>query len=148
MKLNLRYINCFWLLVPLLIWNIILSPKITNEKIISDANSPQWLLILENVSRIAVFIFPLFIPLQLEDRMSKAGLVIYIIGSLIYFSSWLPLIFTPHSGWSTSTAGLLAPRLTPLIPFLGIAIIGNLWSFAGLSLLFIFLHTWHGIQNL
>jgi hypothetical protein len=148
MKLELRWLNCLWLMIPLLAWNIVLGPKITDERILSDAFSPQWLLILENVTRVVVFILPLLIPLQLEDRMTKMGLVVYLAGSLIYLASWLPLLLAPGSDWSMSPAGALAPRLTPLIPFLGIALIGRSWPYAWLSLVFISLHTWHGVQNL
>ena len=83
MKLKPRLLNCLWLLTPLLAWNIFLGPILTIEAIISDAHSPQWLLVLENITRLAVFILPLFIPLQLTDRRSKAGLLIYIVGTLI-----------------------------------------------------------------
>ena len=48
----------------------------------------------------------------------------YILGTLVYFASWLPLFMAPASAWSTSPAGLMAPRLTPFLSFLGIAIIG------------------------
>ena len=44
--------------------------------------------------------------------------------------------------------GISTPRLTPLLPFLGIALIGHSAPYAVLSALFIILHTWHGIQNL
>ncbi|MBN2502089.1 MAG: hypothetical protein JXB38_15000 [Anaerolineales bacterium] len=148
MKLPIRLLNSLWLMLPLLAWNIVLGPRITNEKVLSDAFSPQWLLILENVTRLAVFCLPLFIPLQLESRGSKLGLAVFIIGTLIYFTSWLPLLLAPESAWSNSAAGLLAPRLTPLLPFLGIALIGSSWPYAALSTAFIFLHTLHGVQNL
>jgi len=148
MKLEFRFPNCFWLLTPLLIWNILLSSKITLDAVISDAHSPGWLLIPENIIRTAVFILSLFISLQVVDRVSKTGFFVYLTGILVYFASWLPLILAPQAGWSTSSAGLLAPRLTPLIPFMGITLIGNSWFYAGLSSIFLFLHTWHGIQNL
>jgi len=148
MRFELRLLNCFWLLLPLLLWNFLLGPKITIDKILSDTHSPQWLLALENITRLVVFILPLLIPLVLNDRLSKIGLALYIAGTLIYFVSWLPLLLSPHSSWSTSAAGLLAPRLTPLLPFLGIAMIGHNWIYGIISILFIFLHTWHGIYNL
>lgn len=148
MKLQLRWRNALWLILPLLLWNIVLGPRITSQQILSDANSPQWLLIAENITRIAIFMLPLFIPLKLDSKRSKLGLGIFILGTLTYFSSWLPLLIAPQSAWSVSPAGLLAPRLTPLIPFIGIAIIGSSWTYGGISLIFILLHTWHGIYNL
>jgi len=52
------------------------------------------------------------------------------------------------AAWSNSPFGLLAPRLTPFLPFLGIAVIGHSWPYGLVSVVFIFLHTWHGIKNL
>ncbi len=145
---KLTWLNCFWLILPLLAWNLVYGPKLTDPRITSDANSPVWLLIAENITRIGVFILPLLIPLQLREPLSKAGLVTYIVGTLIYFTSWLPLLFAPGSAWSNSVPGLLAPRLTPFLCFLGIALIGGSWPYGVLAAVFIILHTWHGIQNL
>lgn len=148
MNIKLAWLNCFLLILPLLAWNIFLGPKITDQRITSDAHSTKGLLFSENAARILVFALPLLIPLQIKDAWSKAGLGIYILGTLVYFASWLPLIFAPLSAWSNSSAGLLAPRLTPFLSFLGIALIGGVWPYGALSAVFIFLHTWHGIQNL
>jgi hypothetical protein len=148
MKFDIRLLNCLWLMLPLMVWNIILGPRIMDERITSDLHSPKWLLIAENVVRIFVFVLPLLLPLQLKDITSKAGLWIYIIGTLIYFASWLPFLFAPQSAWSNSAIGLLAPRLTPFLTFLGVAFIGHSWPYGVIAALFIFLHTWHGVQNL
>jgi hypothetical protein len=146
--LNCLWLNCLWLMVPLLAWNIILAPKITLLKVISDANSPTWLLAVENITRMIVFVFPLLLPLRVQDTVSKTGMATYLIGMTLYFITWIPLIWTPDSIWSQSAVGLLAPRLTPLLPFLGIALIGHSAPYAMISALFILFHTWHGIQNL
>lgn len=148
MKFDIRLLNCLWLMLPLLVWNVILGPRIMDARITSDLNSPKWLLIAENVVRIFVFVLPLLLPLQLKDITSKAGLWIYIIGTLIYFASWLPFLIAPQSVWTNSPVGLLAPRLTPFLAFLGVAIIGHSWPYGVIAALFIFLHTWHGVQNL
>lgn len=148
MKFDIRFLNCLWLMVPLLVWNIILGPRIMDARITSDLHSPKWLLMTENVVRIFVFVLPLLLPLQLKDITSKAGLWIYIIGTLIYFASWLPFFFAPQSAWCNNPAGLLAPRLTPFFTFLGVAMIGHSWLYGVLAALLIFLHTWHGVQNI
>ena len=148
MKIVFSLLNCFWLVIPLLAWNLVLGPRITDRRVTSDAHSPKWLLIVESVTRIFVFALPLLLPLQVKEAWSKAGLVVYPLGTLIYFASWLPLMLAPASAWSNSTPGLLAPRLTPFLSFLGIALVGNAWLYGILSALFIFFHTWHGIQNL
>ena len=148
MKFDLRWLNCFWLLIPLLIWNITLGHRIANEKVISDAYSSRGLLILENITRVAVFALPLFIPLRWEAPLSQVGIAVYLAGTILYFASWIPLLLFSNSSWSMSPVGLLAPRLTPLLPFLGIAMIGSSWFYGSISLLFVILHVWHGIQNL
>ena len=148
MKLGLTLWNCFWLILPVLAWNILLGPRITDPRITSDAHSTRWLLVSENIARLLVFALLLLIPFQAKDTLSRSGLLVYILGTLVYFASWLPLLLAPHSPWSNSTPGLLAPRLTPFLSFLGIAIIGASWPYGLVSAVFIFLHTWHGIQNL
>ena len=148
MKLELRLLNGFLLLLPLLAWNLALGSRLTQEAITSDAHSPQWLLVAESIARVRVCVFPLLLPIQVKDAWSKAGLAVYCLGTLIYFGSWLPLLMAPDSAWSQSAAGLLAPRLTPFLPFLGIALVCNAWPYGVISAVFIIFHTWHGIQNL
>ena len=152
MKMELTLFNCFWLIIPLLIWNIILGPRITQAAITSDAHSSKWLLIAENVARVLVFALPLLIPFpgraDWQSALPKTGLAVYIIGTLVYFASWLPLLFVPASAWSNGTVGLLAPRLTPFLSFLGIALLGGSWLYGVIAAVFICLHTWHGLQNL
>jgi hypothetical protein len=148
MTFELRIINCLYLTFPLLAWNLILGPKITDPRITSDEYSPKWLLMAENILRIFVFTLPLLIPLQLDNPIHKFGLVVYIAGTMVYFASWLPLILAPHSAWSNSVIGLMSPRITPLLAFLGIAFIGESWLYGILSAIFIALHTIHGFQNL
>ena len=148
MQLKLTWLNCFWLILPLLAWNLWLGSRITDARITTDSHSPRGLLIAENITRALVFVFPLLLPLQVQDAWSKAGLGVYILGTLIYFASWLPFLLAPGSAWSSTPFGLLAPRLTPFLSFLGIALIGKSWPYGLMAGLFIFFHTWHGIQNL
>jgi hypothetical protein len=152
MKLELTLANCFWLILPLLAWNLILGPRIHDERVNSDAHSPKWLLLAENVTRGLVFALPLLMPLprgsDWRAGLPLAGLVVYILGTLVYFGAWLPLLMTPASAWSNGTAGLLAPRLTPYLSFLGIALLGGSWVYGFIAAVFIFFHTWHGMQNL
>jgi hypothetical protein len=148
MKIEFRWLNCLWLLLPLLIWNVVITPRITIKEVVSDAYSPTWVLVAENLTRILVFAFPILLPLQAKDPLSRIGLVLYLGGTLIYFSTWIPLLLAPYSVWSRSIVGLLAPRLTPILPFFGIALIGYSVPYAFISALFVALHTWHGVQNL
>jgi hypothetical protein len=148
MKIELTLANCFWLIAPLLIWNIIFGSKITQEVITSDAHSPAWLLGAENIFRILTFFLPLLLRMRIDSNIGKIGMAIYIVGTLIYFASWIPLMTAPQSAWSQGIAGLFAPRITPWIALLGVAFVAHSWVYGLLATTFIFFHTWHGIQNL
>jgi hypothetical protein len=152
MKMELSVANCFWLILPLLAWNIILGPRVRDTRITSDAHSPKWQLMAENAARVLVFALPLLMPLprgaDWQANLTKAGLMVYMLGTLIYFAAWLPLLSAPANAWSNSTPGLLAARLTPFLSFLGITLLGAAWPYGVIAAVFIFLHTWHGVQNL
>jgi hypothetical protein len=148
MKIELTLANCFWLIVPLLAWNIVFGSKITQEAITSDAHSPMWLLGAENVFRIATFFLPILLRMRADDNLGKIGLAVYIIGTLIYFASWVPLMTASQSAWSQSVVGLFAPRITPWIALLGVALVAHSLPYGVIATVFIFFHTWHGIQNL
>ena len=148
MNLEIKWLNCMWLILPLIIWNLIFGPKLSDLRLTSDANSPVWQLFAENGVRIVVFALPLLIPLQVQDSISKNGLFVYVLGTLVYFASWLPLMFAPQSAWSQGALGALAPFVTPLAVFYGIALIGHSWSYGLVSTIFICLHGLHGLQNL
>jgi hypothetical protein len=147
MSIELTWLNCFWLILPLLAWNLVLGARITDPRVTSDAHSPRWLLIAENIARIPVFALPLLLPLQWGEPWSIAGLVVYLMGTLVYFASWRPLLQTPTST-RIGVIALFAPRLTPFLSFLGIALIAHSWLYGVLAAVFIGLHTYHGIQNL
>ncbi|HVM73147.1 MAG TPA: hypothetical protein VMT91_15390 [Anaerolineales bacterium] len=152
MTLELHWLNCFWLILPVLAWNLLLGARITDPRITSDAHSPQGLLAAENLTRLLVFALPVLMPLPGRrdwlSGMSLAGLIVYISGTLVYFSSWLPFLAHPPAAWSNHAIALLAPRLTPYLSFLGISLLGGAWFYGIIAALFIFFHTWHGIQNL
>ena len=148
MKIEFTFANCFWLIVPLLVWNIAFGSKITQEAITSDAHSSAWLLGAENLFRIATFFLPILLRMRVDDGLGKVGLAIYMIGILISLASWIPLMTAPQSAWSQSIPGLFAPRLTPWIALLGVALVAHSWQYGAIATAFIFFHTWHGIQNL
>jgi hypothetical protein len=110
-----RYLlTCGWLLAPIIVWNLVLTvhlpPPISNSE--SWGAIPQPLALAENTLRIFVFAIPFFMPLQVSTRRQKAGVALFIVGTLVYFASWLALIAAPQSGWSSSAIGFLAPAYT------------------------------------
>jgi len=87
-------------------------------------------------------------PLRLHGRQAKIGIVLYVLGILIYCASWAILISFPNSVCGT-IEGLVAPAYTPLIWLIGIGLIGNSfyfnipfkrWSY---FLVFLVFHNWH-----
>lgn len=106
----------------------------------------------ENSLRVAVFGLPFFMPLDVSAPTSKRALLVYAIGTLVYFASWLALILFPASSWATSALGFVAPAYTPFIWLLGIALLGRQlfwgayyrwWMYLVLALAFLATHISH-----
>ena len=127
MRIKKFLLNCFILLIPIFAWNILLysslphsfSPEVFWKDI------PAWIAYGENILRIIVFVFPAFMIFSLKTRQQKTGFAIYLLGTLIYFLSWLMVILYPQSGWSTSLIGFMAPAYTTIFWFTGIGLIGR-----------------------
>lgn len=145
--------NCFLLIIPVLAWNVLLYKKLPSEyqhKIWDDI--PGWLSIAENISRVPVFGFPLFLKLEISDTSQIAGLIIYICGTIIYFASWLIQIFGADALRKKNICIFAAPAYTSFIWLAGISITGkNLtiglpYSFSiylSAALIFTSFHTLH-----
>jgi hypothetical protein len=88
--LKIQWLNCFWLLIPVLGWNAIFSSKLAHPAFDFDEAVPKWVLLIENIFRGAVMILPLFMPLRWDTLPAKIGIVVYLIGLLIHFASWIP----------------------------------------------------------
>lgn len=141
--LKLQWLNCFWLLIPILAWNLVFSSKLAHPAFEHDEAVPKWILLLENVLRFAVMGLPLLMPLRWGSLLSKVGIAVYLIGVLIYFASWIPLMYAPNSAWSNSLAGFLAPAYTPLLWLVGIVLISGWWPYMALSVIFVGVHVGH-----
>jgi len=141
-------------MLPIMIWNIALTNKLPQEfqPEIFWNEVPAWLKYAENISRIFIFVLTILMPLRISESIQKRGLLLYIGGTLLYFASWLLLIYLPDSGWSNSIFGFMAPAYTPLLWLTGIGLIGdsfyfNLpyrrWFFMLMAILFLVFHNWH-----
>ena len=93
-------------------------------------------------------------PLRISSTLQRKGLVIFIVGTLVYFVSWLALIAAPNSQWACSPIGFLAPAYTPMIWLTGLAVIGRRvffitfyrwWMYLALSAIFIAVHVSHAV---
>jgi hypothetical protein len=90
--------------------------------------------------------------LSLQTKYQKLGFVIYLVGILLYFSSWAAQIYLPNSTWSSSIFGFMAPAYTTIIWFIGIGLVGresflkiphttSIYIF--LSIIFVLFHSYH-----
>jgi hypothetical protein len=120
-------VNCFWfLLLPNLI-SLFLAKYLPDsfQVYIFWNDIPPVIKLFENGLRIAVMMLPVFFPLSIATNKQRKGLFIYSIGLVLYFLSYLLLIYLPESAWSNSLIGFTAPATTPLIWFVGIGLIMN-----------------------
>ncbi|RMA58756.1 hypothetical protein [Ulvibacter antarcticus] len=149
--------NCFLLTIPILIWNILLTdqlPKTTKPEIVLQNISP-FVIYGENIVRVIVFAMMVFMPIQISKTIQKQGLQLFIFGTILYFASWLVLIYYPDSLWSKSALGVLSPAYTPVLWLIGIGLIGDSfyfnwsykrWVFISLSIIFLIFHNIHTYQ--
>ncbi|UCC77216.1 MAG: hypothetical protein JSW37_02300 [Anaerolineales bacterium] len=143
--LGLQVVNCFLLIIPVLLWNALFSSKLP-EGYFSDARVPRVIVNLEKTLRLLVLGFPILLPLQVEHSYGKAGLAIYVVGVVSYGASWVMQMYNRETRWSQSAIGILAPAYTPLIWMAGIALIGRSGVYALLAVVFTFIHTWHKVM--
>lgn len=146
--------NCFLLLLPIFLWNLVLYDSLPKgfSAPIFWLDIPPIITYGENALRILLFGLPLVMILSVKTKQEKIGLSLYLVGTLLYFSSWIILIVSPESAWSTSLLGFMAPAYTPLLWLIGIGLIGNR-SFIGLprpsliylmaTTLFVLFHSLH-----
>jgi len=149
-------LNCLWLLLPIMAWNLIFAgklPQAYSEEVFSK-NIPAFITSGENIFRLIVFILPVLMPLRIETQSQKLGLLLYVIGIVIYFLSWLAQMYFPQSAWSLSAWGFLAPAFTPLIWLIGIGLIGDAlyfsspyrsWMYIVTSVIFLGFHLSHAL---
>jgi hypothetical protein len=146
--------NCLWLLVPVMLFDGLLTARLPAQYQMDVfwKDIPAFIATGENLFRIIVFILPLLMPLSITTRPQKIGLWVYLLGTLVYFLSWAAQILWPHSAWSLSLPGALAPAYTALFWLVGIGLIGSRlyfkspyrpWMYITLSGVFIAFHLAH-----
>lgn len=148
-------LNCFLLMCPI-VWNIVLTKKLplNFQPAVFWKDVPPYLTYGENISRTIVFVLTILMPLRISTKTQKRGLLLYFIGTMLYFASWIALIYFPDSNWSNHIIGFTAPAYTPLLWLTGIGFIGNSfyqnlpykrWFFISLSIIFLIFHNFHTI---
>jgi hypothetical protein len=154
MNIQKYVFTCFLLTIPILLWDYLFTDRLPKapqpEHFWKDI--PSFITHIENISRLIMFVFISFMPIKIVTATQKKGLVLYVIGTLLYFASWLILMYFPNSAWSKSVLGLLAPAYTPLFWLIGIGLIGNSfyfnipfkrWLYFLVVIIFLIFHNWH-----
>ncbi len=152
------YSNGFVLLIPIIIWNIIFTSKLPTQ-FSSQIHNSEFLFVviaIENICRTALFVLLFFTKVEWMKTNRDYGLAIYVFGCMVYFISWMILIYLPESNWSKSIIGFTAPAYTPSIWLVGIIIIvkttdvlkivNSKWPLIVSSFVFIIIHVWHLIM--
>jgi hypothetical protein len=147
--------NCFWLLVPILVFNLVFARQLppAYQADVFESAIPLGITIPENVFRAMVMLLPLVMRPRASTQSQKLGLGLYLAGVLVYFASWGVLIVAPRSAWSISALGFMAPAYTPILWLVGIGLIGDVlvfpraffgpWMYWALSALFLLFHNLH-----
>ncbi len=152
---SLRYVvSCGLLTLPIVVWNVIfarfLPPPLASPEFERDI--PLLVAYGEDALRSVVMVLPFLMPLELATAGQRRGLSLFVVGSLLYFVSWVPLMIAPQSQWSTSWLGFVAPAYTPLVWLVGLGLVGRRlyvptpfrwWMYVGLACGFVILHVSH-----
>lgn len=146
-------LNCFWLFIPVFIWNAIFYKKLPEfyQPAIWD-NIPKALDVAENGLRYLSFLIPILLKIGFSASTQKIGLALYLGGLLVYFASWSVQLNPNRSVLSKSLGFRLAPAYTTIIWLLGIGLIGRESWFSSFNLqalyfpiiiAFVSVHTYH-----
>jgi hypothetical protein len=152
---RVRYlVSCGVLTVPILVWNIVftrfLPPELASSEFSRDI--PPLVTYGENTLRVVVLVLPFLMPLKVATAGQRRGLWLFVVGTLLYFLAWVPLMSVPQSRWSTSWPGFLAPAYTPLIWLAGLGLTGRglyrswpfkPWIYIALACAFVAFHVTH-----
>ena len=147
----LKYMyNCFLFFIPILIFNILFFKKLPSYYL---KNISHPIIKAETITRIITIAFSMIMAINIQNKAGKIGLIIYIIGIIIYFSSYFIEIYFPNTIFSKKLIFILAPYWTSVIWLIGIGLLGNklfvnipyhFTIYLILSVIFTIIHTIHG----
>ena len=151
-----RYaLSCGLLLIPAIAWNLAFTSKLMPPHAMAEfwRDIPAPVMLIENSLRALVFGLPFIMPLQISTKLERRALLAFVLGTLVYFASWLALMYWPQSSWSSSILGSLAPVYTPILFLASLAVLGKRlfwgrfycwWMYLVLCVGFLAAHITHG----
>ena len=147
----INYINnCFLLFIPILVFNILFFKKLPSHYL---KNISHPIIKAETITRIITIAFSMIMAINIQNKAGKIGLIIYIIGIIIYFSSYFIEIYFPNTIFSKKLIFILAPYWTSVIWLIGIGLLGiklfvnipyHFTVYLIISVIFTIIHTIHG----
>jgi hypothetical protein len=114
--------NCFWFFIPVFIFNIIFT-KYLPEYYLKNIKHP--IVTIETIARIITIALSIIMAVEPDSKTGKTGLVVYIIGILIYFCSYFIVIKVPAISFHNNLIVLLSPYWTSALWLIGIGLLGN-----------------------
>ena len=147
--------SCGLLLIPAMAWNLAFTSTLIPPSAMAEfwRDIPAPLVLIENSLRALVFGLPFFMPLQITTKPERRALWVFVLGTLVYFASWLALMYWPHSAWASSIFGSLAPVYAPILFLPSLAVLGKRlfwghfyrwWMYLYLCVGFLAAHITHG----
>jgi hypothetical protein len=146
--------NGFLLLVPVMLWDSALTsslPAVYGSSADWQAANPG-VALGENLFRWLVVLLPILMPIRVVARRQRIGLVVWAVGTVAYFASWVAVIAWPASAWSVGAIGFLAPAYLAFPWLVGIGLMSDRlyvrspyrwWQYVILSAAFTVFHTAH-----
>jgi len=151
LNIILKYINnCFLFFIPILVFNILFFKKLPSHYL---KNISHPIIIMETIARIIIMAFSMIMTINIKNEIEKTGLIIYIIGAIIYFTSYFIEIYASNTLFGRNIFFILAPYWTSVIWLTGIGLAGNrlfvnipyhFTVYLLLSVAFAAIHTIHG----
>ena len=108
---------------------------------------------METIARILTIAFSFIMVINIQSKIGKLGLIIYIIGVVIYSASYFIVIYFNNAIIEKNIFVILSPYWTSIIWLIGIGLIGNslflkipyhFSIYIVLSIIFTTIHTIHG----
>ena len=119
--------SCGLLLLPAIAWNVAFTGTLMPASAMPEfwRDIPAPLVFIENVLRALVFGRPFAMPFQMTTQRDRRALAVFVLGTLVYFASWVALMYWPQSAWSGRVLGALAPAYTPILWLAALAVLGQ-----------------------
>jgi hypothetical protein len=136
--------NGFVLIVPLLVWNAVMWPRLPAGAGGGQA-VPLLLDVAEQGLRLIVVAMPLWLRLEYSGRRGVVGLLLYGIGLVVYALTWIPWFLDPEQ---VSLLLLLGPAVTPLMVLAGIAVLARSPAYGIVAAAFTLIHAVHAAVQL